>query len=121
MPATKLVLVADDDPAVCTLVRRLLQRNGFASEGVSSGSEALAKLSSTRYDAVILDLMMHDGSGFDVLAHLEQATARIPCVVISAASQKTLDRAAQSSIVRGVLRKPFDIEQLMLEVRSCMD
>jgi DNA-binding response OmpR family regulator len=72
------------------------------------------------YNAVILDLMMPGVSGFEVLAHLEKETPSRKCViVVSAASEKTIERL-QSPAIHSKLRKPFDLDELLAQIEDCM-
>src|SRR5215213_5235023 len=115
------VLVVDDDAGVRGLVRAVLHRQRLIIDEAPSGAAAIAHIDAQDYDAVILDLMMPGGSGFDVIAHLQRTKPALPCIVISAASQQTIDRAAAVPGVRAVLRKPFDIQELLREVRACLE
>jgi CheY-like chemotaxis protein len=64
------VLIVDDDASIRTMVRTVLQRGGFEVEEVGSGNQAIARIREKLYDAVVLDIMMGNGSGQDVLQAL---------------------------------------------------
>jgi CheY-like chemotaxis protein len=115
------VLVVDDDQGVRTLVCALLQRNGLLAHEAKDGKEAIEKLEAHEYAAVVLDLMMPVVSGFDVIDHLQRRRPDTPCVVvISAASPRDLARIEDKPVVKAVLRKPFDIHELIMRVQSCI-
>jgi DNA-binding response OmpR family regulator len=118
--AVNRVLVVDDDAGVRGLVAAVLRRHRVDVAEAASGAEAIAHIDAEHYDAVILDLMMPGGSGFDVIAHIQRTKTVLPCIVISAASQQTIDRARAEPGVHAVLRKPFDIQELVREVRACI-
>lgn len=64
------------------------------------------------YDAIVLDLMMPRGNGFDILNFLNEEHLPVPCIVISAAAQQVLDGVDGPNIV-AKLRKPFNIGDLV--------
>lgn len=65
------VLIADDDPALLTLLRTIVSRNGdFDIVTCRDGEEAIRALAERHFDVVLLDLMMPRRSGFDVLEFL---------------------------------------------------
>lgn len=118
--SNKSVLVVDDDTSIRGMVRSVLHREGFAVEEVSGGNEAIARMAARRYDAVVLDVMMRDGSGHDVLHVLASLRPAVKCVVVvSAASPAAID-ALPDANVQAKLRKPFDIGELVGAVHRCV-
>ena len=118
--SNKSVLVVDDDTSIRGMVRSVLHREGFAVEEVSGGNDAIALLAQKNYDAVVLDVMMRDGSGHDVLHVLASSRPAVKCVVVvSAASPAAID-ALPDANVQAKLRKPFDITELVGAVHRCV-
>ena len=64
------VLIVEDDRAICSFMRRVLEANGYESIIVGTGREALSMLTSHCPDVVILDLGLPDMDGMDVLTQL---------------------------------------------------
>jgi two-component system response regulator PilR (NtrC family) len=118
--AAKSVLVVDDDTAIRAMVRAILVREGFEVEGVSSGNEAIARMNERRYDAVVLDMMMTNGSGEAVLENLADHRPDVKCVVIMTAGSPANIERIEVSNVQTKLRKPFDIDELLDAVRKCV-
>jgi CheY-like chemotaxis protein len=115
------VLVVDDDHSIRLMVRSVLSRSGLEVDLVASGNEAITRLRERRYAAVILDVMMRDGSGHDVLAALATLQPDVQCViVITAGSPANLEKIDDAN-VRFKLRKPFNIDELVGAVRQCVD
>lgn len=86
-----------------------------------NGREALARIRIKRYDAVVLDLMMGPGSGFDVLQALnDDRSGGKNVIVVSATSQTAIDKLESENIF-AKLRKPFDINELLVVVRQCCE
>jgi DNA-binding response OmpR family regulator len=117
---SKRVLVAEDDAAIRKLLVRVLARDGFEIDAVSNGSDALDRISITAYDAIVLDLMMPDINGFDVLSWIrsERPDLAKKLIVITAVSEQEM-RHVRAEDVCAVLKKPFDIEDVTRTVRAC--
>ncbi|HUO84629.1 MAG TPA: response regulator [Thermoanaerobaculia bacterium] len=116
------VLLVDDSEETCTLIRAVL-RHDFSVEICSTGLEAIENLRTRRYAAILLDLKMPDGNGFDVLDYLrDHAQELLPRVIIVTAVLGTapLERARAYGIC-GIVGKPFDVEELLETVTRCAD
>jgi DNA-binding response OmpR family regulator len=118
--STKTVLVVDDDASMRGMVRSVLHREGFDVAEVGSGNDAIALLQERPYDAVVLDVMMRDGSGHEVLDALASLRPSVKCVVVvSATSARNIESVAVAN-VQAKLRKPFDIAELVAAIRQCI-
>lgn len=115
----KRVLVVDDDGSIRELVGTLLRREGFEVDSVQSGNAAIASLSEKEYDAVVLDLMILDGSGQDVLQTVATQRPHAKCVVVISATSAASIEAVDIDNVVAKLRKPFDIRELVAAVHKC--
>ncbi len=103
-------LLVEDDSAIRRLVEKLLTRRGVAIDAVADGRRAIEHLDGgTRYDAVILDLMVPEVSGFDVIRHVYEHHRHIPIAVVSAVSQQALTQL-DARVVKLVISKPFDVD-----------
>jgi CheY-like chemotaxis protein len=118
----KRILVVDDDAAILRLVSTILRRESYDVDTASGGREALSKVELTQYDVVVLDLMMPEVSGLDVLRTLDVRFPQIKCVVLmSAASPLEIARLITPNVF-AALRKPFgDIDHLLTAVRGCIE
>jgi len=113
----KRVLVAEDDKVICRLLAILLEQNGCQVARAHDGADAIERLRETRFDAVILDLMMPHVSGHVVVRYLEEKRPDEKVVlVISAVRESELAELAHSSVVHGVIQKPFDIHAVAREI-----
>lgn len=115
-----LVLIADDNEATCTLIRALLHRD-FIVDVASDGHEAIEKLKSRRYAAILLDLLMPIADGYVVLDHLQResaATLSRVVVVTASLSNREMERV-RAYAIRGVIAKPFEVDVLQAAVRQC--
>lgn len=116
----KQILVVDDDGSIRELVGTLLRREGFEVEVVQSGNAAIASLTAKEYDAVVLDLMMRDGSGHDVLKTVATQRPHAKWVVVISATSAANIEAVEMANVVAKLRKPFDIHELLAAVHQCV-
>lgn len=103
-------LIVEDDPAIRRLVEKLLSRRHFAIDTAETGLEAVEKLRSRSYTVLILDLMVPELNGFEVIEFLKEQNLRIPVAVVSAVSQQALTRL-DLDIVKLVISKPFDVDE----------
>ena len=114
------VLLVDDNDATCTLVTAVLQRD-FAIEIATEGSEALEKLKTGDYAAIILDLRMPPPDGYAVMDALMQSRPEIlkRIVILTAAlSQREMERLKKYPVCE-VIGKPFEVEALVTAVKKC--
>ncbi len=109
------ILIVDDDEPTQNLLRVVLQRCGYTSEVASNGREAMAMLQARTYAAVILDMMMPEVGGDEVVAFLGTSSRRVPVIVCSAAGPAAL-AGFDGAVVKAVVRKPFDVDQLIAVV-----
>jgi CheY-like chemotaxis protein len=116
----KKVLVVDDDDAIRSMVERVLRREQFDVESARDGFEAIEKLTRNQYAAVLLDLMMPRVDGHGVLRFLEaERPAEKPWVIVMTANMQGASDTARAKPVFRVLPKPFDIRQLISDVKEC--
>ena len=111
------ILIVDDDEPTQNLLRAVLRRCGYASDIASNGREAIVLLQARPYAAVVLDMMMPGVGGDQVIAFLGASEARVPVIVCSAAGRAALT-GFDPMVVKAIVRKPFDIDQLVAAVSS---
>ena len=105
-PSTN-ILVVDDDPATLEVVSDTLRSGGYTPHAVSSGKEALELLSKVRMDAILLDLMMPEMDGFDVLRTIREnpELEEIPVFVVTAKDLTEAESRLLKHRVRALFRK----------------
>ena len=114
-------LVVEDDRAILSLVKRVLERENFVVEGVKEASAAIELLRDVAYDLLIVDLMLSGERGDKVLAYLEEnQTLSLRRVIVTTASPRQLTCEFLQKICH-ILEKPFDINRLVLLARECLD
>jgi CheY-like chemotaxis protein len=114
------VLVADDDQAIRQLVCTIIKREGLEIDCAADGAEAIELLREHEYSVILLDLMMPRVDGHGVLRFLEsERPAEKPWVIVMTANMQGAQATANASAVFRVLPKPFDIKQLISDVKEC--
>jgi CheY-like chemotaxis protein len=117
------VLVVDDDKAIRALISTILTRKGFEVEVARNGAEAIQKIEASPYQAILLDLMMPIADGYEVINYLERtAPERLGACVIVLTAVSTADlRKLEGKPVFRIIRKPFDVDELVTTVAECVE
>ncbi|MBV8518654.1 MAG: response regulator [Acidobacteria bacterium] len=123
MVSTGEVLIADDDAATCSLLAAIVLRRGLRPVVVTDGRRAVTLLSSHDYTAILLDLLMPEVSGVEVLAWLASTKpeALRNVIVVTAAHESAWAACPEIAFIRGLHRKPFDLDQLIDAIDACRD
>lgn len=126
MEYSKKILIADESAGERQILRESLHRAGYRLiDEVSNGEEALQKLRHSRYDAVLLDLMLTRMDGIGVLRAakgMENGAERSPVFLMFArAANQTMIAEALSAGADSFLMKPFDMNSLCEHLRSLLD
>lgn len=121
-PERPRVLVVEDDPGIRSLILAVVRRGGFDADLVANGIDAMAILARESFSAIVLDLLLPRGSGYDVLEWMQETNpALLARVIILSATSPTLVR--KHTVARRVFRvmqKPFDIDELLEVIRACV-
>jgi DNA-binding response OmpR family regulator len=109
------VLVADDEPHIGRIIKMKLERGPFEVTLAFDGREAVEAINRQNppFDVVLLDLMMPELSGLDVLEHIRHmGPVTFPTVILTAAGQDEQQRAAMDLGAAAFLTKPFSPKKL---------
>jgi DNA-binding response OmpR family regulator len=103
-------LIVEDDPAIRRLVEKLLTRHHIEIDTAADGQTAIDKLQHGRVSVLVLDLMVPEVNGFDVIEFVKRENLGLPIAVVSAVSQQALTRL-DLDVVKLVISKPFDVDE----------
>ncbi len=103
-------LIVEDDPAIRKLVEKLLTRKGIKIDSASDGRSAIEKIGSGTYSVLILDLMVPEVNGFEIIEFVKKHAPQMPIAVVSAVSQQSL-KNLDLDVVKLVISKPFDVDE----------
>jgi DNA-binding NtrC family response regulator len=115
------ILIADDEPSNRKILAQELTHKGFAVDTARTGREALAKIESVPPDLVILDYMMPEMTGLDVLTELRRSGNDIPVILITAYG--SVERAVEvmKAGAYDFITRPFDPDHIELVVRKAIE
>lgn len=109
------IMVVDDEPEIVTLLRFILEKDGYAVSDANNGQDALDKLGAGGLpDLIILDIMMPvmDGYTLNMKLQANATTRSIPILVLTAKGQKMRDLFEMAPNVAAYVQKPFDPKML---------
>lgn len=118
--ARSKILVVDDDPSIRRIICRILNSEGMATDEASGGMEAISMAEATSYSLIILDLVMDDMDGFQVINHLRAHGILTPLFVLSG-RQAEVDKVLALGIgADDYITKPFSTIVLCAKVKACL-
>ena len=112
------VAVVDDDPSMRRSVERLLNANGFMTEGYASAEAFLSHAQTSTIRCIVLDIHLAGMSGVELWQHLKQAGICLPVIFITAVDDETLEREAIKAGCTAYLQKPFPAESLIAAINN---
>ena len=113
------VLIVDDDEALCEMLGEYLGDSGIAADYVHTGGDVFPALASGQYRLIILDVMLPDGSGFDVLRRLRSSSG-VAVLMLTAKGDDT-DRIVGLELgADDYLPKPFNPRELLARCRAIL-
>jgi two-component system KDP operon response regulator KdpE len=114
------VLVVEDELHVARAIEAILERDGYRVETVGSVREARDRLAFRAPDIVLLDLMLPDGDGTDLLGPIRDQHPGLPVVVVSAVGDEARKVAALDGGADDYVTKPFGAPELLARVRVAL-
>jgi len=115
------ILIADDEDIVIRSCLRILEGDDFQVEAVQDGREALRKIAENPYDVLILDIMMPNMDGLEVLRRVKETHPNVDVIMITGLSQ--IDTAVQAMKLGAFdyISKPFEPDELKLVVQRALE
>lgn len=110
------ILVIDDEVDIRESLETLLELEGYTIEMAANATEGLLKLEKGLYDVVLLDLMMPDRSGMEVLTDVRQRDSATPIIMLTAYGSAELAVKALKNGANDYFSKPWDNEKLLVEI-----
>ena len=114
------VLIVDDVPDNLTIVKKILEHEGYQTTTAADGFAALNLVMENKYDIILLDIMMPNMSGIEVCEHLKKNpdTEGIPIIFVTANADRDTLVKAYAAGGSDYIRKPFFKEELLARVNS---
>lgn len=113
------ILIAEDEPNIVVSLSYILQQADFDVESATNGMDALDRLRRASFSALILDLMMPEMNGFEVLraVRADRELASLPVIVLTAKGQARDRKVAEEGGASAFITKPFSNAEVVEEVR----
>ncbi|AQW21838.1 DNA-binding response regulator [Lentilactobacillus curieae] len=116
----KKVLVVDDEPSIVTLLEYNLKRENFEVESATNGTDALDKIENNNYSIVLLDLMLPEMSGEDVLKRIRMDRIETPVIVLTAKDTE-FDRVFGLEMgADDYIAKPFSPREVIARINAVL-
>lgn len=112
------ILVVEDDAVLRDGLQVGLGLSGFTVDAVATCEDAKAALRTTAFDALVLDLMLPDGSGLDVLASLRRRGHTLPVLLLTARDAVADRITGLDAGADDYLGKPFDLDEVAARLRA---
>jgi CheY-like chemotaxis protein len=114
------ILIVDDESALRTNLRDMLEFEGFNILEAENGAQGVTLARQHRPDLVICDIAMPEIDGFELMAQLQDSvlTALIPVLLLTAQAEKTAIEHGLAAGAAGYIVKPFSFRDVLEEVRS---
>ena len=116
--APRKVLVVDDEPAICELYKRALDRKKYTVDAANSGEEAIQAASQNNYDFIFLDLKMPGMNGVEAFKEIKKMAIRSLVVIVTAYPDSELLSDAMKLGPLTVILKPFDLNEIQRSIES---
>jgi DNA-binding response OmpR family regulator len=118
----KRLLVIDDSPTIRKVVEITLRKTGWDVTFAASGADGIQAASQQTYDLVLLDYVLPDMRGLDVCSRLaaNEATARLPLLLLTAKADDIRRLFQPYPAVRGFIKKPFTSDELLARVSAVL-
>ena len=115
------ILIVDDEPRIRELIREHLQYAGYTCEEAADGSAALAQVTSSSFDLVILDLMMPFMDGMTCLREMRSRHINTPVIILTARGEEYDKLAGLEGGADDYVVKPFRPRELVARVKAVLN
>lgn len=112
------ILIIEDEQSIAEMVKLCLSKNGYMCEIANDGMAATEKIEKKRYDLILLDIMLPDIDGYDLIDYIKQFD--IPVIFVTAKTSVP-DRVKGLKLgAEDYISKPFDLEELLARVATVL-
>ena len=114
------VLIVDDDISICKLLEKVMHSNELDTEVAGSGKEALELLKHHTYDVILMDIMLGDMEGFDVIKELRASGIQTPVMIVSGRNEDYDSLYGLSIGADDYITKPFSMPILLRKIAAVL-
>jgi len=109
---TAHILIIEDDEETRSLLKELLEEEGFKTECASNGSDALREIVKKPFDLIVTDIEMPGLTGLDILPEMKKLRPEAPIIVMTSFANEEVHRRSLGKGASGYLEKPIHIKKL---------
>lgn len=118
----KRILHVDDETDTLSVVKTILENEGYEVVSVSSGSEAMKSVSLDSFSLIILDIMMPDMSGWDLFTHISKIKPDYNIIFLSILEiTPEKKKEIEDAGIKDYIRKPFDRDDFVMRVKKAIN
>ena len=114
------LLVVDDEATILELLAGSLRFAGFEVVTAASGAEAMRAASTARPDLILLDVMMPDGDGFEVVRRVRSIAADVPVIFLTAREEVQMRINGFALGADDYITKPFSLDEVLARIRAVL-
>lgn len=114
------IMVVDDDESILELIARLLEPEGYRIITASNAQSALASFEKQQPDLLILDVMMPELNGLQILNRVRQYS-NVPVIMLTAREEDTIIKSAIIAGADDYVKKPFGLSELRFRIRAKLE
>ena len=112
------ILIVDDDPAICKLLEKVMHSNELETTTVNCGMDALSILKNHTFDLILMDIMLGDMEGFEVIKRLRNQGISTPVMIVSGRNEDYDSLYGLSLGADDYMTKPFSPSELVARVKA---
>jgi DNA-binding response OmpR family regulator len=117
----KRILIVDDEPDMVTILKRVLEINGYEVVTAQTANEAIEKAYKEAVNLILLDVMLPDLTGYEVCRRLKQDKRGLPILLLTARSQEKDFLQGVDAGANGYITKPFDPFRLVERIKKTLE
>ncbi|RJP94844.1 MAG: DNA-binding response regulator [Desulfobacteraceae bacterium] len=114
------ILIVEDDPAILNGLLDVLVFNGYQPEGCADGGDGLAKALASRFDLILLDVMLPTMDGFSICREIRRKKPDQPIIMLTAKGAETDVVTGFKSGADDYISKPFSLRELMVRIEAIL-
>ncbi len=112
------ILIVDDERYITEMVKLCLVKNGYICETANDGTSAARKIEEKRYDLILLDIMLPDMDGYELIEYIKQFN--IPVIFVTAKTAVTDKVKGLKLGAEDYISKPFDLDELLARIATVL-
>ncbi|MBD1383552.1 response regulator transcription factor [Metabacillus arenae] len=118
--SSEKILIIEDEKKIARLIQLELEHEGYETDAAWTGTEGLEKFKSTKWDLVLLDVMLPGLSGMEVLRRIRALGNYTPIILLTARDSLPDKVSGLDLGANDYMTKPFEIEELLARIRACL-